>query len=499
MSDGAEYLGIPVRYAAFLFFYLHAPGIIARPDSLKTAYRIEAEVSAVVSSNGAVPFRLRANRFGTVPDRPSAAMAELRFAKEYRQPGAAPERKFDCGLSVRPVIYRSPDVPVKLLLPEAQVKVRYGNMELYAGRRMDVTGLGDTLLTSGFYAVSGNAMPVPKIQLATVGFVPLKWLRNHVAINTGMAHGWYNVDYLEGARLHQKYLYFRFGRTSAPWKVYAGLNHQVQWAGHAEYLKERPDIAIDGAFPSSWKLFPYVFLAYTPRNWYEKRGFTSFDSYRMGNHLGSQDLAAEGTIAGEKFLLYHQHIYEDVSGLIWKNFPDGLWGLSWSVRRIGSETGVKLEKITLEHLTTLSQSGQAFYMPDKWYQGADNYFNHAQYYKGWSYREKGIGTPFITPGHEMRGGASPVPYFRNNRLSMWHLGLKMKYLGASAMLMASYSLNYGQPGSSFATVRKQLSGGLTIETALQRDWTLTFRMGIDRGDLLPVTAGGQIGIRKKWL
>ncbi|ODS87369.1 MAG: hypothetical protein ABS46_00280 [Cytophagaceae bacterium SCN 52-12] len=471
----------------------------AQPDSSRRVYSVEAEISAVASLNRAVPFWLRANRFGAVPDSPPAAVVMFRFAREYRQPGTAPGRKFDWGASVRPILYRSPEAPGKVLLPEAQVKVRYGSLELYAGRRMDVTGLGDTLLTSGFYAVSGNALPIPKVQLSTTGFVPVKWFHSYLAVSAGLAHGWYDVDYLQGARLHQKYLYLRFGRASAAVRFYAGLNHQVQWAGHAEYLKGRPDIAIDGAFPSSWKLFPYVFLAYTPRNWYEKQGFTSFDSYRMGNHLGSQDLAAEGVVAGEKFLLYHQHVYEDVSGLVWKNFPDGLWGLAWSARQTARGAEVKLEKVTLEYLTTLSQSGRSFYLPGTWYQGADNYFNHAQYRKGWSYRERGIGTPFVTPGHESRDRGPAVSYFTNNRLSMLHLGLKMKYRGVSAMLLTSYSLNYGLPGDSFGSAQKQLSGGLAIETGLEKDWALIVRLGVDRGDLLPQTTGGQLGIRKKWL
>lgn len=500
MSDRAEYPSPLMLYAALLSFYLYAPCVPAQPDSLKGAYSLETEISAIVSSGACAPFRLRANRFGTIPDRSPAAVAMFRFAKEYRQPGKAPGGKFDWGMAIRPILYRSPEAPVKVLFPEAQAKVRYGSLELYAGRRMDVTGLGDTSLTSGFYAVSGNAVPIPKVQLATTGFVPVKWFGNFLAVSAGLAHGWYDVDYLRGARLHQKYLYLRFGRTSGPVMCYAGLNHQVQWAGHAEYLKERPDIAIGGAFPSSWRLFPYVFLAYTPRNWYEKQGFTSFDSYRMGNHLGSQDLAVEGTVAGEKLLLYHQHIYEDVSGLVWKNFPDGLWGLSWTPGKSPGGARVKIEKVTLEHLTTLSQSGSSFYLPGVWYQGNDDYFNHGQYHKGWSYREKGIGTPFITTEQELKEKVSPASYFANNRLSMWHLGLKMNYRSMSAMLLTSYSLNYGRLGSGLAGgVRTQLSGGLTVEAALERNWSLTFRLAADRGDLLPQTAGGQLGIRKKWL
>ncbi len=498
MSDRAQYRN-PLRlYAAFLSFYLYAPCVSAQPDSLKGPYSMEAEISAVVSSVSVMPFWLRANRFGMVPDRSPAAVAMFRFAKEYRQPGAVPGKKFDWGLSVSPVVYRSAEEPGKLLLPEAQVKARYGDLELYAGRRMVVTGLGDTLLTSGFYAVSGNAVPVPKVQVATTGFVPVKWSRNYLAVSAGLAHGWYNVEYLRGARLHQKYLYLRFGRASAPVRFYAGLNHQVQWAGHAEYLKDRPDIAIEGAFPSSWKLFPYVFLAYTPRDWYKKQGFTSFDSYRMGNHLGSQDLAVEGTAAGEKFLLYHQHIYEDVSGLVWKNFPDGLWGLSWTPGRSAGGASVILEKVTFEHLTTLSQSGSSFYLPGVWYQGNDDYFNHGQYHKGWSYREKGIGTPFITAGHESKEKVSSA--FVNNRLSMWHLGLKIKYRSMSATLLTSYSFNYGRLGNSSAGgVRRQLSGGFNFEASLERNWSLNFRLAADRGDLLPQAAGGQLGIRKKWV
>lgn len=489
--------GNPFSLSGFIYliFFLHT-GIVSGQSGLqKEKWQLNSEATGWA---GSVAFWLRANRFGVMPAGGRAGSTlKLHLAKDYSRPDSLKKARPGWGFSVQPVWVSPQGAPATLLLPEAHVKVRYGRVELYAGRRMDLMGLGDTLLTSGFYAVSGNAMPVPKIQLATTGFVPLKILRSHVAVNAGIAHGWYNVDYLEGARLHQKYLYFRLGRAS--FKGYAGLNHQAQWAGHAEYLKDRPDLAVNGSFASSWKDFHYVLLAYTPRNW-QNKGLPSMDGYRVGNHLGSHDLAVEGKLPGGKFFLYHQHIYEDVSGTVWKNFPDGLWGISWSPGPAPHSTGIHIEKITLEHLTTLSQSGELFYQPGSRYQGGDNYFNHGQYHKGWSYKEKGMGTPFITPRHEMKDPPPETTYFPNNRVSMWHLGLKVKYQRTSVLLLASRSLNHGRYGEGrFNPVRKQLSAGLNIQTLLEKNWALVFRLGADSGDLLTNTTGGQLGIQKKWL
>ena len=90
----------------------------------------------------------------------------------------------------------------EFVLPEAHASVRYKRVELWAGRRREVMGLGDTTLSSGFYSVSGNSLPVPKVQIGTVGFTPLKFTRNFVAVHAGFAHGWFNTDYIQGVRLN---------------------------------------------------------------------------------------------------------------------------------------------------------------------------------------------------------------------------------------------------------------------------------------------------------
>jgi hypothetical protein len=462
------------------------------------------EIGSVVSSGSRVPFWLRTNQYGIIPDQSPAGIVQASIFRDYTKPDSLlnAKRQFDWGFVVNPVVTYESQNKFKIILPEAHVKVRFRSIEFYAGRRRDLMGLGDSTLSSGFYAVSGNAMPIPKIQISTIGYVPIAF-RKFVAINAGFAHGWINTPpYIYGARLHQKYLYFRLGKPVSKTKFYFGINHQVMWSGHSEYLRQNPDLAINGRLPDSWKLYPYVILGYTPKDWFKKAGYTSFDSYRIGNHVGSYDAAIETRINGNRLLFYHQHAYEDVSSLIFKNAPDGLWGINWQLHEhLNNHRNFKLTRLTLEFLTTTNQSGTTFYIPGSIYQGADNYFNHSQYTEGWSYSGSTIGTPFIAPGKDLDLSQNPPPRsFPNNRINMLYLGAQGKYNSVLITLRTSYSRNFGVPGGAFIPPRNQFSSLLSAQLPV-RQWyntTIIAKLSLDKGDLFIKSYGGYLGIKKSW-
>ncbi|KAA0989587.1 capsule assembly Wzi family protein [Dyadobacter aurulentus] len=496
------------RPKSFTFLVLLIVCILSVPSTAQRKFvdqlEAKAEAGAFVSSNEDTPFWLRTNQFGIVPTESPAGFFSAGLRKKYVffDSLSNKRRNFDWNASVNPVLTYNKSNSARILLPEAYASVRFRSVELYAGRRMELMGLGDSTLTSGFYSGSGNALPIPKIQIGTIGFTPLRFTRNFLALHVGFSHGWFGTNYLAGVRLHQKFIYLRLGKPKSASKFYLGLNHNVLWAGQGEYLKQHPELAVDGKLPSSWRFFPNVVFAYTSKKWYEKNGYGGFDSYRLGNHLGSYDVGFETKVRGHKLFIYHQHPFEDVSSMIFLNVPDGLYGVNLKPAYQNNPRGFRVTHLTLEFLTTKDQSGSSFYLPGSKFQGADNYFNHSQYVQGWSYQGSAIGTPFIAPAADMDQSKLQNPrFYPNNRVNVWYAGALAK-LGTSWEfgLRSSISRNFGIPGGSFEPPRNQLSLMASSQYHLPRlkQTSIILRLGGDRGEVFTKNFGGYIGVSKRW-
>ncbi|MCY7358623.1 MAG: capsule assembly Wzi family protein [Rudanella sp.] len=479
------------------FFYGNWPTTCAAQNRL---FQTEAEVGGFVASENVIPIWLRADQFGSVPNSAPTGTLRLRLWKDYAPADTARKRRLDYGFGVNPVA--NIGAINQFLLVEAYAKVKWRGVELMAGCRRDITGLGDSVLSSGFYSGSGNALPIPKVLLQTASYQPVPFLSRFISFNAGMAHGWYQADYIKGVFLHQKHLYLRFGKPLGRVHAYAGVNHQALWGGRADYLREPPTSAPSGKLPSSLRDFPYVFSATAPGNWVQQ-GYTAFDSYRIGNHLGSIDFGFSWSGKGGNLLFYHQHPFEDVSGLLFLNAPDGLWGLRW-VRATQSDlTGFRLNRLTMEVLSTTNQSGPTFYITSSRYQGADNYFNHGQYLQGWSYRGNAVGTPLIPTRNEVQPALqqqSPF-YFPSNRVQNAYVGAEGQWRDRLTLTTrVSFGRYYGTFFQPFDKAVNQFSALLMAQTTLPR-WNnlgVTAGLALDQGGLLPRSAGGYIGLRKRW-
>ena len=444
-----------------------------------------------------LPFWLQTNRYGTAPRSAPAASLQAGVWKTYSRPDTArpTHHRFDWRFGVSAVTNAA--AQSQLLLPEAYLAAKFGRIEVLAGRWQQLHGVGDSTLSSGFVAGSANALPIPKVQLSTRGYVPIGFLGKWLAINAGLGHGWFNIPYIQQSYLHQKYLYLRFGKPAAHVRVQVGLNHQVQWGGRADYLLNTP-LAVDGKLPSALKYYPYIFFAVNPGEW-ENADFTSFDgAYRIGNHVGSIDFAVEARNRLGNWLLYHQHPYEDVTGLLFFNFPDGLTGLRW--QGTAGRGRFKIEHIVAEFLTTMNQSGPTFDFSAR-FQGADNYFNHSQYREGWSYLGRSIGSPFVAPGTTLRADARKSQFFPNNRVEAGYVGARGRFGQRAAWTTRlAYSRSYGTYSEPYATSFGQFSGQITTQWTLTR-WPGTSVSGsvaVDRGELLPPSAGLLVSLKKQW-
>ena len=473
----------------------------AIPDTTTRQRSLFVEVGGLAASASKTPFWLRSRQYGIVPlNNPTG---QLRVGGVAYLGDQTDRRRVHVKLGAEVVATTSPTTS-QVLLPEAYVSFRLGGFELYGGRRREVFGLVDTLLSSGSYAWSGNALPITKVQFGTRGFVPVGFTRGILAINALFAHGWFgNADSVQGSFLHQKALFGRLNLLRGRVRIYAGVTHLAQWGGR----RQAGTLAIDGQLPGTlqdyWRV---ITAAQTPSS--DSASYTEIDRLnRVGNHLGSIDVALE--LPGERsdWYLYYQHPYEDKSGVAFQNMPDGLYGIRWR-NKAAAKQDFQLLQLTAEWLTTLNQSGFNIKTGSRLYDGADDYFNNYQYSEGWSNQRRVIGTPFITRTADARpdlanvkGGFGPI-YISNNRVQVLHIGILGGWpSGAQVRALLSGSNNYGRPITSDPRLpRSQFSG--MVEGSVPVRWLgksqVRLTVAVDQGQWLMNSSGGWLSFRTQF-
>ncbi|MBC8151859.1 MAG: hypothetical protein H7Z72_03010 [Bacteroidetes bacterium] len=460
------------------------------------------EAGGYAASGGQTPFWLRANQYGIVPLKPAPGFVRGGVVIPYR---TARKRQLDWGAGADVVANARPGLigaAPTILIPELYVKARLGLLEIYAGRRREIVGLTDSTLSSGSYAWSGNALPIPKIQLALREYAPIPLTNGILSVRGSFSHGWFPTGgFINNSFLHQSSLYGRVGKKTWPVRFYAGFNHQAQWGGQTDRL---PSSIVEngGKLPSSFKDYIDVVLGSSLgyRSNVDPTRYSEFDrTNRIGNHLGSVDVAIDFQVSQLSVFAYRQSVYEDGSLYYFTNLTDGLHGLRIRNQQ-PSRQGIALTDVVLEYLNTLSQGGNIF-IPGSALRGRDNYFNHQQYADGWSYRGQTIGTPFIPPANTTRYPQGVDRFTNNNRVQGYHVGLSGQ-IGSVVTFQTrlSYSRNYGTYSSPIDPDARQFSGGIWVGAPLsvRHGLNLTASVAIDKGNLYPESVGGSLSIRKTW-
>jgi hypothetical protein len=459
-----------------------------------------AEVGGMASSDQ-TPFWLRANQYGTVPLTTPFLRLNVNLHSDYRptdSTGYRPKSDWGYGLNV----VTNAGQTGQFLLPEAYIKGRLGAFEFYAGRRKEIVGLVDTLLTTGAYAWSGNALPIPKIQISLPTFTPIPFTKGVISVLGAWAHGWFeNSDRLvKGSYLHHKYFYLRLGKPSWRVRFYSGFNHQVIWGGYADPKVLGPVVAVDGKLPSSLRYYPNVILGTRGNDFATDNNLTSFEDNRIGNHLGSLDIAADVDFNSWNLYIYRQFLYDDGSLFYGTNIQDGLSGLR--IKNLTEPTGSAffLRQFTFEYLFTGSQGGAEFIIDDPERRGRDNYFNHSQFVDGWTYFGRTIGTPFLMPRAEVNPDLSTFSSaIANNRVSVFHVGLSALLFNAIDLTTRlSYSINAGTYDIPFLALPRQFSGLLTLGVPINilGGAVINGSVAADAGKLLPGSIGAYLGLKK---
>lgn len=438
---------------------------------LRKPVQYMAEAGSYFSTSGEIPFWLRANQYGIVPREQAIMTLRGQVKVDYHEAPKtlldslrAKNRWADWGYCFNAVANTGYDY--KLIVPEAYVKVKFNQLELWAGRRRELVGLADSSLGTGSYSWSGNALPMLKLQIALPDFWPRRSL---IGIKGFYAHGWFEESgFIKHMMLHQKALYGRFGMPNWRLKLYAGINHQVQWGGSTEFLPG--NLIRNNQLPNTFSDYLLVVTGQTlgNRTHVDTSRISPFDrENRIGNHLGTIDVGFEYTGRRMALFMYRQSIYEDGSLYYLTNISDGLHGLRLRFTNPPNPHGLQIRHLVVEYLNTSSQGGPDFIDNLEKKRGRDNYFNHSQYRDGWSRYGLTIGTPFITPTSENRADLPPYQFTNNNRVIVWHLGLGGSLFDFFRFqTKLSYSRNLGTYETPFPTKVNQFSGSFQVNAPI---------------------------------
>ncbi|MCF0061309.1 capsule assembly Wzi family protein [Dyadobacter sp. LJ419] len=445
------------------------------------------EIAGFGSNNSHTPFWIQANQFGTVPLDVPAGSARVSLENYWSLSSS-----WRAGVGVEAVGILNEHN--KILLPQLHATLKFKNWELFVGRKKQHIGLADSTLGTGSYAWSGNALPIPKISIGTSGFVAVPLTKGWISFNAFYSDGFFEKGRpaTSGLKFHQKAFYARIGKVNSKLKLYGGFNHQVQWGGKSKFL-----VAESGNLPDG--LSNYINAVFGTIGGHGD-DVTHFDSTnRVGNHLGSLDVAIEVETYGTSIHLYRQFIYEDGSLFYFEGIFDGLNGLR--IRRKNSYgSNFEVTEGVLEFLYTKDQGGDQFEGGNGKKRGNDNYFNNQQIRDGWSYYDRTIGTPFIPPTSQTSWKWPAYNNFTsNNRVMVWHVGLKgTLFRNIQWHTKLSYSDNSGTYRARFLGSPKQFSGIIGAQTHVNALGGMTIKgsYASDMGDLYRKTQGFMLGIRK---
>jgi hypothetical protein len=473
---------------------------------LPEGFKAEVEIQATGTTNKVVPFWMRSNQYGSVPLNGGSGSVLGRFSKDYDNNNQN-EKLIDWGFGFEG--RANGGKGSNLTLIEAYLKGRLSIFQLKAGRTKDVMGLnGDTTLSSGNFAVSGNALGIPKIELSIPEYYRVPVLGGLFSVKGNFSHGWVGkaqilkgISALPGDEyfyevtnnrpvtyMHQKSLYGRFGKSEWRLKAYGGFSHQAYWGNEKE------------SYGPNFKLSPIETFYYVAIG--KAYGAKGVPNSKIGNQLGSIDIGIEYDFNSVNVMIYRQSFY-DVGALSkLANISDGLNGVTLTNNKYDneSENGFQWKSVLFELFYSKDQAGYPWSTPTK--SGDEDYYNNFFYTEGWSYKSMGLGNPLITRREDAKKGQAirSDDYFLNNRLIALHAGISGKYKSLYFTGKASYSKNYGTFGTSiygkstgsirypqttniFKTVN-QVSLYLDAMKEIRPNYTAGVALAIDQGNLL---------------
>ncbi len=411
---------------------------------------IKLETSGTFTAGDYAPFWITNNNYGIG--------SEYRN-KGYLRAGIYGGKQFSSNelkLSVAADMLVSNNMQSDFYFHQLYADLKYKILEMSVGAKERNSLFKNKGLSTGGLTLSNNARPIPQVEISIPEFVEIPFTGSYVHFLTGGSYGRFldngykkryagDGKYAEDVLYHRKYFFLKIEKNT-PWNVILGIEMDTQWGGKF-YDYENGHYA---SSPAKIKDFFKVLVLMSGGG-----DSNNTDQVNIvGNVYGSYHITGNYKWKNFSVKAYHEHFFEDHSGMIFKNIPDGIYGLEFTISKKSPVTS-----ILFEYIHTKNQSGPFLFdeSPEIPIQvsGGDNYYNHVEYVSLTNYGMV-TGNPLLT---------SPIYnnkrtlYSLNTRISAFHGGISgyindhLKY-----RLLATYSRSWGTPFIPSLTIRNQFSG-----------------------------------------
>ena len=391
--------------------------------------------------------------------------------------------------------------PAAFWVQQLYVTGRYRCMTLTVGqreRRSYTVGRN----SSGDFTRSGNARPLPGVEIHFDRYrdVPLTrgWLQATMELSFyhGTDSDWLRDHYVRrgsflttGSLMTYKALYLRT-KPSQPVVATIGIQAMCQYGG------DRTFYDLDGNVTGTEHMkrdFVTILKSIIPAG-DGKSG--SADSFCVGNHVGSIDVAVDWHIGstGKTLRAYLQNPFEDGSGMAKRNGWDGLYGLEYR----GGDNDI-VSNAVVEYLDLTNQSGPLHWAPADMpgtkvthqATGADDYYNNYAF-NGYHTAGMSVGSPMVVAPLWNRDG---FMQFTNNVMRGVHIAVEGRVSGPWRYRAAfSHRRAWGTPLQPVAHSRHATCAMLEVAytPASAHGLAAKCRLAIDRGDLLGNNVGAMM-------
>lgn len=489
-----------------LLFVLFSNTVLSQEDTSKVvskgivfydvrkALNIRAETLGTFSDGDFTPFWLTNNKFG---------LGSAETNNQYLRVNSVAYRKLNMSKQKIELLFgldvlASHNMQSDIRLHQLHADLKYRNAVLSVGAKERYSLFKNGYLSSGGMTLSNNARPIPQVEVSIPQFVAVPYTKGYLKFMGGLSYGWFGDDkfkrrnaadgnYAEKVLYHRKYGFLKFQKRQA-WSFIVGAEMDTQWGGHFYHNGEYWD-------KGSAKLGDF-FKVLIPMKGGEESNFTDRQNI-VGNVYGSTHFIVEHSRKNFSVKAYHEHFFEDHSGLVFKNMPDGLYGIELKLKK-----NSWLSTVLFEYLHTKNQSGPFLWDKNNdipiQVSGGDNYYNHVDYVSLSNYGFV-TGNPFLTSPIYNKGQSLTV---FNNRLSTFHGGIRGYILpDLEYRALTSYSRSWGTDRIPSRSVRNQFSSMIEFTYTLWRidgldDWKFSTAFAFDHSGMIGNNTGVQFKISK---
>jgi len=393
----------------------------------------------IVYSGEESPFWIHSNQRGRVNEK-SNVSAVLSGLSSYN---ISENARFSLGLGA---LYQDGYID-KLQLDESYLGFDNSWLAIHIGRKQRAELYRGLSASNENILWSLNARPMPGISFKTtrpVYFIKSAGLAFQASLEEFITD---DERYVKDTRVHHKSFYLIFDKIPN-FEFTVGIEHFAQWGGTSPVF---------GKLPGSFDDYLNVFMG--------KEGSDDVggqEANALGNHLGSYIGGIKTSINNYNVEIIYNHLFEDGSGRVLANTPDGRYGIFIS----DQEQGKWIDAFMYEFYYTKNQSKNS---PTT--DGADNYFNNNLYRSGWTYESRILGVPFIFLDEDR---------FRviNNKMMAHHIGISgVAFSKLPYKLLSSYRKNYGAKGGG--QIRNNILSSYLDLNVYQNLFQVNVQLGAD--------------------